>query len=84
MSPIIFAPIVANSHEPTRVSSPPKSNQPSSIEVPQSLENHHSMVTRSKGGITRPNPKYLNLHTRAFLYIPTKPGSITFAKHHPG
>jgi hypothetical protein len=84
MSPIISASIGANSHKPARVSSPPEPNQPSSIDVPQSLENHHSMVTRSKGGITRPNPKYLNLHTRAFHDIPAEPCSITFTKRHPG
>jgi hypothetical protein len=81
---LISASIVADSHELVYVSSPPKLDQPSSSKVPQPLENRHSMVTRSKGGIIGPNPKYLNLHTQAFLDIPAEPCSITFAKRHCG
>lgn len=42
----------------------------------------HIMVTRSKVGIRKPNPKYENLHTLS--PIPDIPKSIISAKKHPG
>jgi hypothetical protein len=83
-SPLLSSFSVEDSPQPVRSPSPPAPTQPSSIEVPQPIDNQHSMVTRSKSGITRPNPKYIHLHTRASVEIPAEPRSITSAKRHPG
>ena len=67
--------------EPTSPDMPPHS---ASSRTPIAL-NNHTMVTRSKAGITRPNPKYHGFHVaRASPNIPQEPRSITAAKHHLG
>ena len=49
------------------------------------LNNLHSMQTRSKHGITKPNPKYLDFHAaRISLTLPTEPRSVKSALHHLG
>ena len=67
--------------EPTSPDVPPPS---ASSPTPIAL-NNHTMVTRSKAGITRPNPKYHGFHVaRASPNIPQEPRSITAAKRHLG
>lgn len=83
--PLISNNFATDPYESALSLSPLAPHQSSPIEVPQSLvANQHSMITRSKGRIKQPNPKYLNLHTRASLDTPVEPCSITSAKHHPG
>ena len=44
----------------------------------------HPMLTRSKVGVRKPNPKYANLYVARIKHdIPTEPQSIQNAKCHP-
>lgn len=52
---------------------------------PIGLSNLHPMKTRSKHGITQPNPKYLDFHaSRISPTLPIEPRTIKSALRHPG
>ena len=52
---------------------------------PETNPTQHPMLTCSKVGVCKPNPKYANLHVARIKHdIPTKPRSIQNAKCHPG
>jgi hypothetical protein len=49
------------------------------------LNNLHAMQTRSKHGITKPNPKYLDFHAaRISPILLIKPRTVKSALRHPG
>ena len=49
--------------------------------APISTQSHHPMITRSKAGITKPNPRYVLFHVTSTL---TEPKTVAAALKHPG
>ena len=73
--PSLFEPCQASS------SNPPIETTPIPLETNPT---QHPMLTRSKVGVRKPNPKYANLHVARIKHdIPTEPRSIQNAKCHP-
>ena len=75
------------SHNESSLDQACQSNVPQVSNMPPAptSSNNHTMITRSKTGITRPNPKYLDFHVARVPHeFPPEPQSIKAAKRHPG
>ena len=58
--------------------------QPATTSDSSNAPLQHPMVTRSKVGISRPNPKYANFHAACSPVLPSEPKSLKSVVRHPG